>query len=78
MNRRKSKTIFNPNSEQFLLENCPSRVLFIRSIPESYDNACIFNIFANFGKICKVIFIKEKRSALIEFENLLEAIKAKD
>jgi hypothetical protein len=33
VNRRKSKTIVNPNSEQFMLENCPSKVLFVRSLP---------------------------------------------
>lgn len=78
INRRKSKTLVNPNSEQFLLENCPSKVLFVRSIPENYDHDCIYNIFSNFGKVSKVIFIKEKSSALVEYETLLNAIQAKD
>ena len=78
LNRRKSKTIVNPNSEQFLQENCPSKVLFARSLPEHYDHDCLYNIFSNFGKITRVIFIKEKNSALIEFETLINAIQAKD
>lgn len=63
--RRKSKTIVNPNSEQFLQENSPSKVLFARSLPEQYDHDCLYNIFSNFGKVTKVIFIKEKNSALV-------------
>jgi hypothetical protein len=78
INRRKSKTIVNPNSEQFLMENCPSKVLFARSLPENFDHDCIYNIFSNFGKVSKVIFIKEKSSALVEFETQLNAIQAKD
>jgi hypothetical protein len=65
INRRKSKTIVNPNSEQFLQENCPSRVLFVRSLPEEYDHDCLYNIFSNFGRVSKVIFIRDKNSALI-------------
>jgi RNA recognition motif-containing protein len=68
----------NPNSSQFLLENSPSPVLFVRSLPENYDHNCVYNIFCNFGKVSKVIFIKEKNSALVEFETLLNAIQAKD
>ena len=63
--RRKSKTIVNPNSEQFMQENSPSKVLFARSLPEHYDHDCLYNIFSNFGKVTKVIFIKEKNSALV-------------
>ena len=63
--RRKSKTIVTPNSEQFLQENSPSKVLFARSLPEQYDHDCLYNIFSNFGKVTKVIFIKEKNSALV-------------
>ena len=68
----------NPNSEQFLQENCPSKVLFVRSLPEEYDHDCLYNIFSNFGRVSRVIFIREKNSALVEFETLISAIQAKD
>ena len=64
--RRKSKTIVNnPNIDQFVLENSPSKVLFIRSIPVPYSNKCLFNIFSNFGTVLRIIFMKEKLSGLI-------------
>lgn len=78
VNRRKSKTIVNPHSEQFLLENCPSKVLFVRSLPENFDHDCVYNIFSNFGRVSKVIFIADKNSALVEFDSRQQAILAKD
>lgn len=53
-------------------------MLFARSLPEHYDHDCLYNIFSNFGKVTKVIFIREKNSALIEFDNLMSSIQAKD
>ncbi len=50
----------------------------MRSLPDTYDHDCLYNIFSNFGRVSKVIFIKEKSSALVEFETLLSAIQAKD
>ena len=68
----------NPYSEQFMIENCPSRVIFVRSIPESYNHQCLYNVFINFGNISRMIFMKDKASALIEYEEVFEAIRAKD
>lgn len=50
--RKKSKTLVsNPHTEQFLLENSPCKVLFIRSIPLLYSNETLYNIFKNFGTV---------------------------
>lgn len=77
--RRKSKTIVNnPNMEQFVLENSPSKVLFIRSIPPSYTNKSIFNIFNNFGTVLRIIYMKDKNSGLVEYDTIESAITAKD
>ena len=51
-----------------MIENCPSRVIFVRSIPESYNHQCLYNVFINFGNISRMIFMKDKASALIEYE----------
>ena len=77
--RRKSKTIVNnPNQEQFVIENSPSKVLFIRSIPEGYTNKCLYNIFRNCGNVVRVIYMEDKGSGLIEYESVGSAITAKD
>ena len=77
--RKKSKTLIsNPNIEQFLFENSPCKVLFVRSIPEVYTNLTIYNIFKNFGKVERVIYFRDKRSGLIEFEDIENAISSKD
>jgi RNA recognition motif-containing protein len=77
--RLKSKTMIpNPNLEQFLKENSPCKVLFVRSIPEVFGNRHLYNIFANFGSVRKVIHLKEKGNGLVEFECIEDAITAKD
>lgn len=30
----------------------------------------LYNLFSNFGNITKIMFLRNKRSALIEFENM--------
>ena len=64
--------------EQFVMENSPSKVLFIRSIPPIYTNKCLYNIFNNFGTVIRVIYMKEKGSGLVEYETIESAITAKD
>ena len=70
--------ITNPNQDQFVLENSPSKVLFVRSIPQDYTNKTLYNIFENFGKVCRIIFMHEKYSGLVEYDTLESAIVAKD
>ena len=70
--------ISNPHQDQFVLENSPSKVLFVRSIPQEYTNKTLYNIFENFGKVCRVIIMHEKGSGLVEYECLESAILAKD
>lgn len=38
----------------------------------------LYNIFSNFGNIVKIIFMKDKHVALIEFENVEYATVSKD
>ena len=38
----------------------------------------IYNILSNFGNIAKIIFVKYKGSALVEYENVDYATLAKD
>ena len=69
---------FVTHTEQFIQENSPAKVLFVRSIPEMYTPQAIYNIFINFGEIARIIFISNKNSALIEFIDVYDAIQAKD
>jgi RNA recognition motif-containing protein len=38
----------------------------------------LYNIFRNFGNVLRVIYMKEKGSGLVEFEDEKSAIFAKD
>ena len=78
--RPKSKTIIpvNPYLEQYLMENSPSNVLFVRSIPNYHTIRSIYNILQNFGNIRKIINIKQKESMLVEYEHIEDAAQAKD
>ena len=81
VNRRKSMTVnYLPQShtEQFIQENIPSKVLFIRSIPSAYNPEVLYNIFINFGDIIRVIYMRNKMSALVEYSEIEDAIQAKD
>jgi hypothetical protein len=78
--RPKSKTIIpvNPYHEQYLIENSPSKVLFVRSIPSYHTIRSIYHILMNFGNIKKIINIKHKESMLVEYEHIQDASQAKD
>jgi hypothetical protein len=67
--RPKSKSIIpvNPYLEQYLLENSPSKVLFVRSIPAYHTIRSIYHIMLNFGNIRKIVNIKHKESMLVEY-----------
>lgn len=58
-------------SPQFLIENQPSKVVYIRGLsfpPLAPIN--IFNLLSNCGNVKVVIYIKHKASALVQFEKL--------
>lgn len=38
----------------------------------------IYNLFSNFGNILKIIFLKKKSVALVDYETVLNASHAKD
>lgn len=47
------------------MENSPSKVLFVRSIPNYHTIRSIYNILLNFGNIRKIINIRHKESMLV-------------
>jgi hypothetical protein len=38
----------------------------------------LYNIFSSFGNVKKIIFIKEKFSALVEYQKVESAVQAKE
>lgn len=63
----------------FIQENKKSKVIYIRGLEDPYLNVTqLYNIFSNFGNICKIIFLRNKKSCLIEFESKDYATNAKD
>ena len=38
----------------------------------------LYNVFSNFGDICKLIFLKKKKCCLIEYESINYASYAKE
>lgn len=62
-NRPKSKTTiipFNPKKEEYLLDNYPSKVLFVRSIPTYHTISSINNIMGSYGNIIKIVHMTAK------------------
>jgi len=60
-------------------ENKKSPVLHVNGLEHKEIRVqMLYNIFSNFGNILKIIFMKSKASALIEFENVDYATIAKD
>jgi hypothetical protein len=60
-------------------DNHKSSVLYVRGLEnKELKITMIYNLFSNFGNIVKIIFIKNKSSALIEYENVEYATVAKD
>jgi RNA recognition motif-containing protein len=56
-----------------------SKVLYLRGIlNEEINFQILYNIFSNYGNICKMLMIRVKNTALIEFEDVPSAKIAKD
>jgi RNA recognition motif-containing protein len=56
-----------------------SKVLFIKGLDEpGITGSMIYNVFSNFGNISKIIFMRNKGGALIEFHSVEYATIAKD
>lgn len=69
-------TYVNP---KFLMENVKSKVVYIRGL-ENYNVKIdwLMNLLLNFGNVLKLILIRDKKSALVEFENVEFSTQAKD
>ena len=80
VSRPKSKTIipFNPRQEEYIVDNYPSRVLFLRSLMPYHTIKSVYHILSNFGNILKVIHMISKESMLVEFQHIEDASQAKD
>jgi hypothetical protein len=56
-----------------------SRVLFVKGLEDSKLKVqVLYNLFSNFGNITKIIFMRNKSGALIEFQSIEYATIAKD
>ena len=54
-------------------------MLYVKGLEdESIKVQMLYNIFSNFGNIKKIIFIRRQAAALIEYETVEYATKAKD
>lgn len=63
----------------FLLDNKKSKVVYVRGLENDFINIkIIYNLFSNFGNILKIIFLKKKSVALIDYESVVNAANAKD
>jgi len=61
------------------VENKESAVLYVKGLEdENIKVQMLYNIFSNFGNIKKIIFIRRQAAALIEYETVEYATKAKD
>jgi len=61
------------------VENKECAVLYVKGLEdENIKVQMLYNIFSNFGNIKKIIFIRRQAAALIEYENVEYATKAKD
>ncbi|CAD8123614.1 unnamed protein product [Paramecium sonneborni] len=66
-------------SPQFLRENQPSKVVYMRGLMNQNITALnIFNLLSNFGNVLLIIHIQNKTSALVQFEKLSHAQNALD
>jgi RNA recognition motif-containing protein len=55
------------------------KVLFVRHLDNpDLKITMIYNLFSNYGNIAKILFMKQKRQALVEFETVEQATVAKD
>lgn len=56
-----------------------SKVLFVKGLEDPHIKVnFIYNLFSNFGNITKIIFLRNKNGALIEFQSIEYATIAKD
>ena len=63
----------------FYKENKKSKVIYVRGLDHEFITIkIIYNLFSNFGNILKIIFLKKKSVALIDYESVLNASHAKD
>eukprot|EP00825_Cyclidium_porcatum_P051470 TRINITY_DN9477_c0_g1_i5.p1 TRINITY_DN9477_c0_g1~~TRINITY_DN9477_c0_g1_i5.p1 ORF type:complete len:324 (-),score=56.11 TRINITY_DN9477_c0_g1_i5:92-1063(-) len=63
----------------YIQENKKSKVIYIRGLEDPYLNVNqLYNIFSNFGNINKIIFLRNKKSCLIEYQSKEYATNAKD
>lgn len=55
------------------------RVLFVRHLdhPE-LKISMIYNLFSNYGNIVKILFMKQKRQALVEYETVGQSHAARE
>jgi len=61
------------------MDNNKSQVLYIRGLEnKDFRVHMLYNVFSNFGNILKIIFIRSKAAALIEFENVEYSTISKD
>lgn len=61
------------------VENKECAVLYVKGLEdENIKVQMLYNIFSNFGNIKKIIFIRRQAAALIEYESVEYATKAKD
>lgn len=62
-----------------MLENRKSKVIYCRGLEdEKITLEIIYNLFSNFGDILKIIFIRKKKTALIEYETINYASYARE
>lgn len=61
------------------VENKENAVLYVKGLEDRGIKVnMLYNIFSNFGNITKIVFVRRKSAALIEYENVEYATKAKD
>lgn len=54
-------------------------MIYVRGLENEFINIkIIYNLFSNFGNIMKIIFLKKKSVALIDYESILNASHSKD
>ncbi|KRX09225.1 hypothetical protein PPERSA_05894 [Pseudocohnilembus persalinus] len=64
---------------KFIIENKKSKVVYVRGLENlNITLQNIYNLFSNFGNIKTIIFLRVKKSCLIEYQNQEYANNAKD
>ncbi|KAL4486372.1 hypothetical protein ABPG72_007158 [Tetrahymena utriculariae] len=69
----------DPQQQQMGADQEAKKVLFVRHLDfPDLKISMLYNLFSNYGNIVKIIFMKQKRQALIEFEETSQATAAKE